>query len=316
MSLITALTGSFPPSHAADSEDDIAASIRNAVRRQMECGLSLLSDGQPRRDIVGIFAHSLGLEGENLPYRVAGPIGKPDSSLTLRDLETAAAAAQGRPLKAHLTGPTVMAESTSADDVPPMYQSEAGFRRLTLDIAQALAEEARAIAGRAGELNIQYLQIDEPSLAFGADLELAREAVRIVTNAWKQAGGGETILHVCGDIGNIIPQLAQMPVDILNLENVHLREVDAHARQALKDSGKKLALGVIPVNVASLPPARRVARELAYAWEDYGPDRIWGITPNCGLRMSEESLAIRRMRCLADAAREAEMLRREMEQWL
>jgi methionine synthase II (cobalamin-independent) len=209
-----------------------------------------------------------------------------------------------------------MAESTSADDIPSIYRDKAGFRQLTLDVAHALAKEARAIAGRAEELNVQYLQIDEPSLAFGADLGLACEAVGIVTEAWKQAGGGETILHVCGDVGNIIPELAQMPVDIFNLENVHLREVNAEARQALKDSGKKLALGVIAVNQADVPSPKRVARELAYAWEDYGSDRVWGITPNCGLRLSEEPLAIRRMNCLAEAAREAEALRLELEKWL
>jgi len=322
MSLLTALTGSFPPSHKTDTEDAIAASIQNAVRRQVEYGLTVISDGQPRRDIVGIFAHSLGLEGDGLPYHVTGPIKQLQASFTLRDLETAAAAAQGYPLKAHLTGPTLIAESTSAQNeetappLPEMYEGDAGFRRLTLDIARALAEEAGAIATRAKELNVQYLQIDEPSFAFGANLELAREAVGIVTEAWKQTGGGETILHVCGDVGNIIPQLAQMPVDILNLENVHLREVNAEARQALRDSGKKLALGVIPVNLADVPSPRRVARELAYAWEDYGPDRVWGITPNCGLRLSEEPLALRRMQCLAQAAREAEELRLELEKWL
>lgn len=307
MQLHTTLTGSFPPLDIALNEEGIKASIEHAIQQQINVQISLLVDGQVRSDIVGIFARSIGLEGNGLPYQVTGRLGKLPISVTLPDLETAAAAAGGRRLKAHITGPTLMAESCLVSEkTPDVYKGESGFQSLTLDLAEALAEEARYIAHRAKDLNIQFLQIDEPSLVYGANLDLAREAIGVVVRAWREAGGGETLLHVCGDIRDILDGLSRMPVDIFNVENIHLREADEDAVKIIRDSGKKLALGIVPVNNQRIPLPRRVARELVYARERYGADTLWGATPNCGLHLSDQELAMRRMACLVEAVKSAQ----------
>lgn len=302
MKLHTTLTGSFPPFGSDGSSDPILESIINAVREQIDANIDVLVDGQPRSDIVGIFANGVGLEGDGLPYHVTRELARPSHSVTLLDLETAARATDGRPLKAHITGPTVIAESCVLADAPQVYRGKDGFHHLTLDLAQALAEEARMISQRARELNIQYLQIDEPSLAFGADLSLAREAVGIVADAWRANGGGEVILHVCGDIANILSDLVEMPVDILNIEYVHLREASEAAITRLKESNKKIALGVIPVNTRELPTAQRVAWDLLAARERFGEEHLWGATPNCGLRLSTPEMASKRIHLLNEVA--------------
>lgn len=309
MKLITTSTGSFPPlptTHSSTSENKVTipASIRNAIQKQIECQIALLVDGQVRADIVGIFARSIGLEGEGLPYHVTQKLNELKTSVTLPDLETAASIANGRPLKAHITGPTVIAESCLVTtQTPPIYQAEAGFHRLTLDLASALSQEALLIASRSTDLNIQYLQIDEPSLVYGANLDLAGEAIAVIANSWRQATGREVILHVCGDTRSILDALLDMPVDILNIENIHLREVDDHTLLHLRQSNKKLALGLIPVNTAKVPTSQRVAREILAASDRYGSEKVWGVTPNCGLRASSPEMAVARIQCLVDAVK-------------
>jgi len=296
-------TGSFPPLKSELHEDSEAeVSIKNAMEKQIEAGVDILVDGQVRSDIVGIFARSIGLEGYGLPYHVHKPIGKPTSSITLKDLQTAAKYAKGKPLTAHVTGPTVMAESCEFDeDIPDRYRGDKGFENLTMDLAQALAEETHLIANEAKKLGIGYLQIDEPSLVYGADLDLANRAMQTITDVWRNEAGGEIILHACGSIEEIWLDLLKMPVDVLNLESLHLRDLDDKKIKSFRDSDKHLSLGVIRVNSDVIPSPQRVAKEIIYTADRLGMDRIWGITPACGLRLSTSDMAFKRMRCLVDA---------------
>lgn len=298
MSFIVTTTGSFPPLKGSS-----AVSIQNTIEQQIREKIDLLVDGQVGSDIVGLFARSIGLEGTHLPYRIIREIGRLQDSITLPDLQTAAKVADGHPLKVHITGPTVMAESCEKNEGrPERYLRDDGFRNLVLDLAVALADEATMIAQQAERLHVHYLQIDEPSLAFGADLELAQQAIDRISQAWRQSGGGKIILHVCGDIRDILPALARMPVDILNLENVFLREAREEELIPLWDSGKQLALGLIPVNTDKVPMYQRLAREMLTALNRYGANHIWGVTPNCGLRSSAPEKVEARLKNLVDAA--------------
>ena len=309
MSLTVSLTGSYspvrlPPPPLTDKE--VEESIRNAVNQQQQAiGNTsvrwLFVDGQPRSDIVGIFAHGLGLFGEGLPYSVTQEI-RHIRPITLRDLEIAAKAADGQPLKAHITGPTLMAESCElTPDALPRYRNDPEFpRQLTLDLARALAEEARLLI-RAPDLSVTHLQIDEPTLVYGADLKLASEAIEIIAQV-ARAAGIPTILHVCGDVGDIMEDLLDVPVDILNVKGRHLRALPWLNADRLAQSGKELAIGCIRVDVDEIPSVRWLERELLFAAERYGMENIWGITPECGLRMSDPQLARARLDRLVEVA--------------
>jgi 5-methyltetrahydropteroyltriglutamate--homocysteine methyltransferase len=254
--------------------------------------------GQPQSDVVGIFAHGLGLVGTGNPYYVTQEITN-SGPITLRELEIAAEANGGQPLKAHITGPTLLAESCElTSDAPDGYRNDPAFpRQLTLDFARALAEEARFLTSAAG-LPIKYLQIDEPTLSYGADLDLARDAVAIIA----EASSAPTILHVCGDIADIMEDLLKMPVDILNLEQQYLNEIPWLDSRRLAESDKLLALGCVPVNRSDIPSVPALERELFFAVERYGKEHIWGLTPNCGLRMSTPDKARERLQRIAEIA--------------
>lgn len=290
-------TGSHPPRYKS-----LESSIKQAINDQIKARATVLVDGQLRSDIVGIFARRIGLMGSGLPYHVRSRIGNLDESVVLPDLRIAAKYAGGHTIKAHITGPMVMAENCEVDDeTPEFYKDEPGFKKLVFDIAEALAKEARFIASEKDELRVGYLQIDEPSLSFGADLNLAKDAIKVITDAWKDAGGGPVILHVCGDYGDIFLELLGLPVDILNLEIEHLDELTDLKIEALKASGKQLAFGVIPVNTDHVPTPEKVARDVFYAVDRFGLDLVWGITPVCGMRLSKPELAKKRMNTLSQA---------------
>lgn len=301
--LIVTSVGSFPPRTGVLVEE----SIRNAIEQQIACGVDVLVDGQIRSDVVGIFAQQVGLVGNGLPYRVETRLSiKPlTQSITLPDLEVAASYSEGRQLKVHITGPILMAESCLVNENRPEvahYQGDEGFRLLTLDLARTLTEEVRLVAAQADRLNIAYLQIDEPSLTFGADLALTKEALDGIASAWRELTEREVILHVCGDIGSIIAELLDMPVDILSIENVYLNQLESDFLDLWQKSQKKLALGVVPVNNDKIPSPQRVAREVLSAQERYGHGRIVAITPACGLRNRRENEASDRLHCLVQAA--------------
>jgi 5-methyltetrahydropteroyltriglutamate--homocysteine methyltransferase len=308
MNVTVTTTGSYPPLRDRHDEILVEESIRRAIENQVEMGVDVLVDGQPRSDIVGIFASEIGLDGRTLPYFAANKLGKPKYSTALADLELASKYAQGRPLKAHLTGPVVIAESCLEERAHADYLGREGLRRLVLDIADALAEEALLIAGKAQALNIQYLQIDEPSLVYGANRSLAREGIERVVSTWRQNGGGLVLLHVCGDSAAIWEDLLDMPVDILNLESDTLRTLSEEHAKKLAASGKRLALGTVPVNTDHVPSPQRVAREALFAAARFGEEAIWGLTPDCGLRLSPLEKALQRMRRLHEAA---QILKRE-----
>lgn len=288
--MIVTTTGSFPKTMLSDGE--IENAIRKVISLQLEEEMDVLVDGQLKADIVGIFAHAIGLEGAGMPYKVTREIQPLREAVTLEYLQLAAKYAQGAPLKAHLTGPTVIAENCQVTDkAPAKYHGKNGFYTLTMDIAEALAEEARQIAQQKDILNVQYLQIDEPSLAFGSDMKIAQAAVQKIVQTWKKEEGGLTLMHVCWDFAGILEDILAMPIDVLNLSIEHFRELGDNAYQVLRTSEKRFALGVVPVNTDHLPVPERIAREALFVQTQLGPEQLWGLTPVCGLRESPENRA-------------------------
>ncbi len=312
MSLIVTLTGSYPPHPDIDpprslSIEEAEPSIRYAVEQQQQAvGDKLIYwlyvSGQPQDDIVSIYAKGLdGLEGEHLPFKVVGEI-KHTSPIALRELEIAHQAVGGKPLKIHITGAMLMAEHNSielTEKSPARYrEDDKNLRRnLIIDIANALAEEARLLTNNTS-LNVRYLQIDEPPLTAGVDPALAKEAIEIIAKASKVP----VVLHVCGDISPIMSQLLEMQVDILNVEGQHLIRVRDLTSQLLRDHGKKLAIGCLPVNANEIPTERQLERDLLRMADRFGAENIWGITPNCGMRWSDREVARLRLNRLANVA--------------
>src|SRR5512138_3853451 len=106
--LITTVVGSYPTDIDVHSEDDARKAIEIAVNDQIKAGISVISDGQVRADMVGIFAMNMrGYRHESGRYHITGRIESPDTPATVQDYLYAKKAAGGKVVvKGIVTGPT------------------------------------------------------------------------------------------------------------------------------------------------------------------------------------------------------------------
>lgn len=304
MSVVVTLTGSFPPVRLSPpplTNDEVVLSIQQCVEAQLKATSGknidwLFVSGQPQNDIVGIFATGLGLQGSGLPYKIDKNV-KHESPITLDELRITANFLGKKPLKAHITDPVLMAECCTVDSYLQKYRS---LDEASISFAHALAEEVEMILSN-DSLPITHIQIDAPSLTSGEDLPLAQKTIEIVLSS--VPSNIQTILHVCHDTGKIMGKLLDMEkINILSVELQHLNDIAWLDAKVLSNSEKKLALGVMPVNTNDIPSARLIERDLIFAAEKYDIKNIWGITPNCGLRLNTLAEAQERLLRLADVA--------------
>ena len=300
MKLIATTTGSYPPLPPPASIED---SIKRAIKDQLDAGIDLLVDGQVESDIAGIFAeHIKGFSNRAGRYPIYQKITPPEHPITVSSFLYAKSLAPEKQFKAHLTGPTFLAQSSEIRDTS--HYAKNTDRKLVFDIAHALAEEAKALSAAGAE----YIQIDEPSFTYGANLDDGLAAIEIITKHIKHP-----ILHVCSDIRHIFNRLLSANVEILSVEGQHLRRLININSNILSSNKKKIAYGCMPVNTNHIESPRRLIREIVEAVDLYGVENLWAITPNCGLRLIEsdeisqkEQLGVKIIKRLAEVARKVE----------
>jgi len=307
MALKTSTTGSWPPTYDPDKpirhlpveEQDriVHESIERAVRDQIELGIDILVDGQVRDDIVSLLAPKLpGYAGSTLPYRAVGPIQPADEPITVRDYLYAKQLAGDRPVKAHITGPMTMARGTL---VETSTYKDRNDPKLVRDLARALAQEARFLVHAGAEI----VQIDEPMLADGVDLELAFEAMKQIIEI------GEIpfpALHACGNITMISDDiLTRSPVKMVSIEGAWLKydELSHINRDYLTRCGKQIGLGCIQVSDYKVERIRQIQNFLDQMMVRLGEENIWAVMPNCGLRPVPYEVARKKLQVMVEAAR-------------
>lgn len=308
MTLKTSTTGSWPPTydpdkpirHLPDDDQDriVHESIERAIRDQIELGIDILVDGQVRDDIVSLIAFKLpGYLGRTLPYRAVSRIQPAEGSITVQDYLYAKNLAGGRPLKAHITGPMTLARATLVDTESPY--SGRNDPQLILDLAQALGQEAHYLV----EAGAEIVQIDEPALADGVDLELAFKAMEQIIEI------GEIpfpALHICKNVTRILDAvLTRSPVKMVSIEGNWLRHDElSHVNQDyLSRCGKQIGLGCIEVRQYSVERLTSVQNFMDLMLERLGEDHIWAAMPNCGLRYVPHDVALKKIKVMVTAAK-------------
>ncbi|MBC8275819.1 MAG: hypothetical protein H8E40_12740 [Chloroflexi bacterium] len=308
MPLKTSSTGSWPPTYNPDvgirhlSTDEqeriVRESIERAIHDQIELGIDILVDGQVRGDIVSLFAQKLpGYAGETLPYRAVGPIRPSEEPITVKDYLHAKELAGDRLLKAHITGPMTMVRATLVE-VESIYAGR-NDPQLVRDLAEALGQEARFLVQAGAEV----VQIDEPVLADGVDLDLAFEAMRQIIEI------GEIpfpALHACGNITRILDDvLTRSPVKMISIEGDWLKhdELSYIDRDYLARCGKQIGLGCIRVSDYKIDRLTRVQNFLDQMVVRLGEENIWAAMPNCGLRPVPYEVARKKLDVMVKAAK-------------
>lgn len=267
--LPTTVVGSYPgqPKRTIKSLfDPLHGAVEEAVSLQKKAGITIISDGQVRGDMIGAFASKLpGIRGND----VIGRVMPPDQAITIKD--TAYAVRQHPYVKAIITGPSTLAYGLHLGT--PQYRNR---NELIPDIASSLVVEAQGLS----KTGAVMLQIDEPILSTGAaDLDVAKKAIATIAKAVTIP----VCLHACGNIAHIIDDLLAMPIQILDFEgSVNAENLASFSDKDLKD--RYIGYGIVDSSSPVLESADEVKRRLLKGIDILGPERILP-DPDCGLRM-------------------------------
>ena len=270
--LATTVVGSFPASPGTQSlfnycktgQDPYEESIREAVEAQISAGIDIISDGQPRNDMIKLFAYKMGGIRMRQKPVIIGDI-QHNRPITLDDQKLAREIIDGRAmLKGIITGPFTLAMSCQDDYYGSIEKAAMGF-------AEALNAEARALS----EV-VDILQIDEPFFS----VEYPDYANDLVSTIFSGVEITKA-LHVCGNVSSIFQKLVELDLQILDHEfAAHPELLDVVADIDFKQT---IGFGCVrsDINIAEEVPeiSERVKRGI----DSIGINKMM-LDPDCGLR--------------------------------
>ena len=294
-------------------EDTFHQLVRPAIKAVIDdyiwAGVDLLSDGeQAREDMVVYFAERMKgyREGDwvrifdNVYFRkpvIADKLGY-TQPMAVMDWEYAVSVAQGRPVKAILTGPYTMIDWS--------FDLVYGDRReAVLEMAKVLRREIEEFVRRGA----RFIQVDEPALStrpYREEAELLRDALEIMLKGID----AKKIVHICfGRIEKILPYALDFPVDQLDLE---FKNSNFRLLPYLKEYGynKELGYGVIDVHSTRIEPVEEIASDIKRLidMDIIPPEKIY-VDPDCGLKRLPREIARQKLRNMVEAAKR---VRREL----
>jgi 5-methyltetrahydropteroyltriglutamate--homocysteine methyltransferase len=289
--MITTVVGSYPTGVAINTEEDVRKAIEISVKDQERAGIAIISDGQVRADMVGIFALNMpGYRKESGRYRVVGRVEVPDRPATVADYKFARKVSKAK-VKGIVTGPTTMARGSVVERDSP-YRSNAD-PELIFDIAYAQAAEVRALAAAGAEI----VQIDEPFFSVGVDLETGIQAVNIVAKAAETPA-----MHVCGDVRPIFKKLLEAKVQVLDHEFAKSKNLEVMDRGLIEAYGKTIGFGVLDTTSDEVESVDQVERTIRQGIAQIGKGNMW-IDPDCGMRMRKKEAAFQKLSNMVEAVK-------------
>ena len=283
----TTVVGSYPVIKTMGLRsflDPLHSAVERAVSDQIQAGIDIISDGQVRGDMITVFTSRLpGIHGQ----MVVGKVLPPDQPVTLGD--TRYALTRHPEVKGILTGPSTLAHGLKIGT--PMYRSR---EDLCLDLAQALASEARAL-DRAG---VTMLQIDEPIFSTGAaDLEAGKKAIEIITTDLK----APVSLHVCGELIDVIDEILAIPVNMFDFEfSASQENLEVVSERDLK--GRLIGFGCIDTRDPVIESTAVIEKRIEHGLRVFSPDQMV-IDPDCGMRMLTRDSAFHKLKNMVEASR-------------
>lgn len=288
--------------NALNLYDPYRTAIKNAVHRQLEAGIDIISDGQVRGDMVTSFTRyipGMRLEGNNTV--IDSKIQKPTQEISVRDLKYAkslinsyfnGSVPEKKGIKGIITGPSTIVFSSR---ISHFYRSK---NDAILDLANSLKHEAMAIEEK---VNPKYIQIDEPFLSTGlVDFKTARESIGIIS----ESVDVPVSMHVCGTLDSVFRELTKFDVDILDCEfagnDVNLNVLRENAG-LLKN--KKIGFGCIDTSINEVDSYDEVQNLVREGIAIVGSGNII-LDPDCGLRRASPEVAFEKLQLISRALKE------------
>jgi len=296
--------GQITADELARVQDEVTIEV---IGEQVEAGLDVITDGQVRWDDDQTYI-ARRLEGfefggliryfdTNTYYRqpnVVGPV-RWREPILVRDYEFAARHSE-KPVKALITGPyTLAALSTDSH-----YGDR---RRLVLDLAEALHQEALALAAAGAPV----IQVNEPAiLRRKEDAPLLQEALARVLDGLPASGRGvqaETALYTWfGDANGILPQLMELPVDVIGLDFVWgPGNWEALERTVFT---KRLGFGIVDARNTKMESVDDIVEQTRRIAEFVPAERLY-VNPSCGLEYLPREVAFEKLKRLVEGVRAA-----------
>jgi 5-methyltetrahydropteroyltriglutamate--homocysteine methyltransferase len=289
--LPTTVVGSYPPvpaktlaERARYFADPLKASVKIAVQEQIDAGISIISDGQIRGDMIETFSSKLpGIREKS----VVGPVKPASDYITVSD--TKYALTKYPFVKGIITGPSTLTYGLHLNT--SYYRDK---KELTVDIGAALLKEANGLF----QTGVSILQLDEPIFSTGvSDLTVGKKAIQ----RFRDEIPLPLCLHVCGPIHTIIDEYVSMPVDILDFEGTQ----DAHNLSVLSRSelkGRYIGYGCVDTTKPVLETVQDIVSRVEQAFEYISPQQIL-LDPDCGMRMLPHAIAHEKIIRLCTAAK-------------
>jgi len=255
--------------------------IEEAVNDMVCAGIDIISDGQTRDPFIQIFTRKLNgcriRDRTEIVNKVEyiKPITVDDQIYTRNILPN------NKENIGVLTGPFTLASSC----VNQYYDNS---KDLAYDFAYALSKEAENL-----QKCVDLISIDEPF--YSNELpEYSKELIDIIIKKIHLP----TRLHVCGDVSKIIPDLLDMPIDILS----HEFKATTNLLNKFNEYSvsKKICLGSVRSDDTKVESVKDITNHIKYAYDLFG-EKIVQISPDCGQRMLPRKIAFKKLQNLVKA---------------
>ncbi|WP_304124433.1 methionine synthase [Methanosphaera cuniculi] len=324
MNIITTVVGSYPIDDEykpdtfnekildkLDMYDEFKKPIYQTVDDYVKYNIDIICDGQPRNDMVKIFTSKInGFETIDNTVHIIGKITPSASPIGVSDLKYAAKIAhQKNPkyqlyatideifkhekcgIKGMITGPTSIIHSCN---ITNFYEDR---KSAIYDLAYALQDEAKALE-KAGACAIQ---IDEPFISTGVeDIEVSRRGVEIISKAVNIP----VILHVCGDLEDVLEDLLEFNVEILDFEFRGMPEnIKTLKKVWNKNTDKIISIGCIDTKLHEVDNIKDVVNTIKQV-VDITDEKNVIIDPDCGMRMLDKNIAQEKLNLLDEIKKE------------
>lgn len=316
MSIITTVVGSYPTRDSIVKNfndkvlvslglyDSYKESIINSVSSFVRADIDIICDGQVRGDMVKIFASKInGLKIDDNTTYIKGKITPAAHPISTKDLLFAYKTAnkldkryklsptieelfdhEAKGVKGIVTGPTTMVHSSFIEN---FYKSR---ETAIYDMANALLHEARELE----KVGACAVQIDEPFISTGAeDINVSRNAVEMISEELDIP----VILHVCGDLRDVLKNLLEFDVDILDFEFSGMPQNIGSLEKEWKNQDKLIGIGCVDTKMESIDEYGDARKTVEDVQGIIRKDNLI-IDPDCGMRTLDEEISMGKLEIL------------------
>lgn len=280
--LLTMVVGSYPTEGAPRRR-----AIQQAVEDQLIAGVDVISDGEPRGDMIATFASRIpGIQRtDDGAWEVTDALDQPEAPILTPDYTLARElTARRAEVKGTVTGPVTMALALRiAPDAPYISPEDPA---LILRLAEILGREVAALVA----CGARIVQVDEPSLPLA--LRKGRVEPELVSDALREFAAAPQMpaLHVCGDIRDVAMDLLLLDFSIYSVENTAIPNLAAFDDEQLEFAEARVAVGCVSSADSEVEEIAVIRDRIRAAMRLIPPQRLW-VAPDCGLRELPRAVA-------------------------